>query len=257
MFDVEPKRESKAVHMGTLRRGERILFLLEQNALNARKAGRLLRGLMASYESATGDVQEIIALERFGDEITDQTAIALQKGGTSGPMEARDLAALSDALDGIVDGIGSVTVSMHTYGLGAPTVYAQTMAETIGQSAADLQRCVGLLHAKPSRHTDILALAAAVKARAAGMERANGGLLAPHFVDGQGAEVALKWRDVYADLRRALAETRVAAMVLEGALMPRRRGLLRSLPGLRPYRAQYRAEGAQRRHVGKDDHRNE
>jgi hypothetical protein len=98
------------------------------------------------------------------------------------------------------------------------------MAAAIAQSCADLQKSVTLLHVDPARYADVLSLTAAVRERAAAMERDNGGLLAPHFTDSQDAETILKWRDVYADLRRALAETRAAAIIIEGALMPRRRG---------------------------------
>lgn len=211
------------------RKGGHIFFLLEQNAQNARKAGRLLQELMERHEDVdaaetrASAVEEIAALERFGDEVAQQTALALQTA-RSAPMGRRDLAALSDALDGVVDGIGSVAASMLAYGLGAPTERARTMAGAIAQSSADLQKSVTLLHAAPPRHADVLSLTAAVRERTAAMERDNGGLLAPHFAEGQDAGTILKWRDVYADLRRALAETRTAATVIEGALMPRRRG---------------------------------
>ena len=211
------------------RKSGHIFFLLEQNAQNVRKAGRLLQDLIERHEDIEGAgarasaVEEIAALEQFGDEVSQQTALALQSARTP-PMDRRDLAALSDALDGVVDGIGSVAASMRAYELGAPSERARAMAGAIAQSCAELQKGVGLLHAAPPRYADVLSLTAAVRERAAAMERDNGGLLAPHFAEGQDAQTILKWRDVYADLRRALSETRAAATVIEGALMPRRRG---------------------------------
>lgn len=227
------------MHIRTSRKGEHIFFLLEQNAQNARKAGRLLHDLIerhedieaadapasvdagASVDGVASVAEEIATLERFGDEVAQQTAAALQ-GTKAPPMDRRDLMALSSALDGVVDGIGSVATSMHVYQLGAPSERARVMAEAIAQSCADLHKCIGLLHEGPSRHADVLLLAASARARAAAMERANGGLLAPHLAEGQDAETILKWRDVYADLSRTLGETRAAALAVEGALMPRR-----------------------------------
>ena len=209
------------------RKGEHIFFLLEQNAQNVRKAGRLLQDLMERHQdieaagARASAVEEIAALERFGDEVSLQTALALQTARTP-PMDRRDLIALSDALDGVVDGIGSAAASMSAYGLGVPSARARAMAEAIAQSSAELQKSVLLLHMGPDRYAEALSLTASVRERAAAMERDNGGLLAPHFAEGQDAQTTLKWRDVYADLRRALGETRSAATVIEGALMPRR-----------------------------------
>lgn len=205
------------------KRGEHIFFLLEQNALNAGKTGRLLQGLMEHTEGMEGQVEEIAALERFGDEVVQQTAVALQQGRT-GAMDRRDLAALTDALDGVVDGVGSVAASMLAYGLEAPPERAQAMAKAIAQSCAELQKSIELLRAGRSRQAEALSLTASVRARAAAMERENGGLLAPHFAAGQDAETVLKWRDVYGDLRRALGETRAAAVVIESAVAGRGRG---------------------------------
>ncbi len=204
------------------KKGEHIFFLLEQNALTAGKAGRLLQGLMEHTEGIEGQVEEIAALERFGDEVVQQTAVALQRAKHA-PLDRRDIASLTDALDGVVDGVGSVAASMPAYGLDAPSERARSMAEAIAQSCGELQKGVGLLKAGPERHSELLALTASVRARAAAMERADGGLLAPHFAEGQDAETILKWRDVYGDLRRALGETRSAAAALEGAVMPRGR----------------------------------
>ncbi len=218
------------------KKGEHIFFLLEQNALTAGKAGRLLQGLMEHTEGIEGQVEEIAALERFGDEVVQQTAVALQRAKHA-PLDRRDIAALTDALDGIVDGAGSVAASMLAYGLDAPSERARGMAEAIAQSCGELQKSVGLLKAGTERHSELLALTASVRARAAAMERANGGLLAEHFAAGQDAETILKWRDVYGDLRRALGETRSAAVALEGAVMGRGRGLLRRSRGLRAHGA--------------------
>ncbi len=224
------------MHILPSRKGERIFFLLEQNAQNVRKAGRLLHALMEQHEDAPASAdagtladevasaaEEIAALERFGDEVTQQTAVAAQTARTL-PMDRRDLAALTVALDGIVDGIGSVAASLHAYRLGAASERARAMAEAISQSCADLHKCAGLLREGPARRADVLALTASTRARAAAMERENGGLLAPHFAAGQDAETVLKWQDVYADLGRTLAETRAAALALESAVAARRLG---------------------------------
>ncbi|MDE2899933.1 MAG: DUF47 family protein [Chloroflexota bacterium] len=207
------------------RKGDKIFFLLEQNAQNVRKAGRLLHALIEGNEGADASAsvaEEIAALERFGDDVAEQTAVAVQTARTL-PLDRRDLVALTGALDGVVDGIGSAAASMRAYGLGAPSERARAMAEAIAQSCADLHKCVGLMREGPSRRADVLALTASTRARAAAMERENGGLLAPHFAAGQDAETILKWRDVYADLSRTLGETRAAALALESAVAARRR----------------------------------
>ena len=209
------------MRIGSSRKGEHFYFLLNQNAMNVRKAGRLLQDLMGNCEDVAGGVAEIAALERFGDEIAQQTAVALHSA-KSAPVDRRDLSALADALDGVVDGIGSAANSMLAYGIDAPTERSRALADAIAQSCAELEKSIGLLPAGHLKHADLLSLTGSVKARAAAMERSSGGELAPHFAEGQDPSTILKWRDIYGHLKHALTQTRSAADVVEWALTPRR-----------------------------------
>ncbi len=209
------------MRIGSSRKGEHFYFLLNQNAMNVRKAGRLLQDLMGSCEDVAGRVAEITDLERFGDEIVQQTAVALH-GAKLTPLDRRDLSALADALDGVVDGIGSAANAMLAYGIDASTERARVMAEAIAQGCADLEKGIGLLPAQKDKGPEILRLTASIKSATAGIERSSGGELAPLFSEGQDAATVLKWRDIYGHLKQAITQTRAAADVLELALLPRR-----------------------------------
>ncbi len=201
--------------------GSPLLFLLQQNALNVRKTGRLLQELMERCDDMESRVAEIASLERFGDEVALQSSAALQSARFP-PLELRDFAALTDALDGIVDGIGSAASAMLAYGIDASTERARVMAEAIAKGCADLEKGIGLLPEHKDRGPDILRLTAFIKAATAGIERSSGGELAPLFAEGQDAAMILKWRDIYGHLKQAITQTRAAADVLELALLPRR-----------------------------------
>ena len=202
-------------------RGSPLHFLLQQNALNVRKTGRLLQELMDRCDDMDIRVEEIASLERFGDEVSLQSSAALQSAKFS-PLERRDFAALTDALDGIVDGIGSAANAMLAYGIDASTERARVMAEAIAKGCADLEKGIGLLPEHKDRGPEILRFTASIKAATAGIERSSGGELAPHFTDGQDAATILKWRDIYGHLKQAVTQTRAAADVLELALLPKR-----------------------------------
>ena len=150
------------MRIGSSRKGEHFYFLLNQNAMNVRKAGRLLQDLIGNCEDVAGGAAEIAALERFGDEIAQQTAVALHSA-KSAPVDRRDLSALADALDGVVDGIGSAANSMLAYGIDAPTERSRALADAIAQSCADLEKSIGLLPAGHLKHDDVLSLTGSVK----------------------------------------------------------------------------------------------
>ena len=202
-------------------KGSPLHFLLQQNALNVRKTGRLLQELMERCDDMESRVEEIASLERFGDEVALQSSAALQSAKVS-PLERRDFAALTDALDGIVDGIGSAANSMLAYGIEASTERARVMAEAIAQGCAELEKSIGLLPEHKDRGPEILRLTASIKAATAGIERSSGGELAPLFSEGQDAATVLKWRDIYGHLKQAITQTRAAADVLELALLPKK-----------------------------------
>ena len=202
-------------------KGSSLHFLLQQNALNVRKTGRLLQELMERCDDMESRVAEIASLERFGDEVSLQSTAALQSARFS-PLERRDFAALTDALDGIVDGIGSAANAMLAYGIDASTERARVMAEAIAKGCAELAKGIGLLPEHKDRGPDILRLTTSIKSATAGIERSSGGELAPLFTEAQDAATVLKWRDIYGHLKQAITQTRAAADVLELALLPRR-----------------------------------
>ena len=189
--------------------------------MNVQKAGRLLLDLLERYEDMEGKVEEIAALERFGDEVADQTVKALQDSRPA-HIGRSAAAALAAALDGVVDGISSAATAMLAYRLEAATEHAHASAALIAKACADLNKAVGLLGERPSDWPGILAYTASVRAAAAQHQRQSGGALAPLFSDGQDPLTVLKWRDVYTHLDHALAEARHTAQTLEAMYHHRR-----------------------------------
>ena len=112
-----------------------LLELFDESGRNVQRASTLLRDLYADYPERPELATAVLACEHEGDRIAHEILSRLAERGAA-DLDAADVHALAGALDDIVDHAEEAADLLGLYGVEAPMVQAQQMAEVLVDTAA-------------------------------------------------------------------------------------------------------------------------
>ncbi len=193
-------------------------FLLHQSAMNIRQVARRLQDLMDNFENVPSKVEEIKALEDFGDQIIHDITRSLHRTFVT-PIDREDILAPAGSLDDVVDAIDEAAQYILEYKIEEPTEYARLLAVNIVQCADELERAVALLSTRGSKLKDILPRVVEINRLENEADRIASRARSDLFDDSFDGKQILKWRDIYDDLEQATDRAEDAADVLEGIVL--------------------------------------
>jgi predicted phosphate transport protein (TIGR00153 family) len=155
--------------------------------------------------------EEITRCEQEGDRITRRIIQGLHER-RSGSLDRRDVYALAEAIDDVVDEIEEVSEEMAVYGIEAPVEHAQQLAGVVRDSARAARRALDGLG-------DVEGLAShgqEVRVLEHEGDRNYREAIAALFEDGIDPMVILRWKDIFQGLEDAIDRTRSLMDMLAG-----------------------------------------
>lgn len=180
--------------------------------MQVERATHVLRDLLAAWPERPELAQELVALEHEGDAVTRDVIRRLSLGVEHGPVDLADGLALAKALDDIVDFVEESGDHLGLYGIEAPMVQADELAEVLVEAGQEVGRAVHCLRGgvDPSRHLE------AIHRLESDADRLSRGAVASLFVDGVDPLVVIRWKDIYELLESAVDACDAVANVLQG-----------------------------------------
>ncbi len=199
-------------------REEKFFFLLHQSAQNLQKASLKLQDLLEHYENVPAKVEEIKALEGFGDQIIHDLFHALHRTFVT-PIDREDIAALANRLDDVIDAIEEAARYLVEYKIDQPTPYAAELAGIVCRCADQLEKATARLHYRGGKLREILPFTVEINRLENEADQITSRAMGDLFTNGRDAIYILKWRDIYNDLEGATDRAEDAANVLEGIVL--------------------------------------
>lgn len=197
---------------------ERKFFdLFEEDARNAVKAAQLLEDLVTHWENVEAKVSQITDVEHQGDEITHRIMAELHSTFVT-PIDREDIAALSHAIDDIVDFIQAAADAMLVYKVAAPTLRARELAAIIVQAATELEKAVPDLR-KPGNLKEVLTHCVELNRLENAADKVYRSALGELFSDKVDVIEVIKWREIYNHMETATDRAEDVANVLEGVAL--------------------------------------
>ena len=197
---------------------ERKFFdLFEDDARNAAKAAQLLDDLVNHWENVEAKISQINDAEHQGDEITHRIMSELHSTFIT-PLDREDIAALSHAIDDIVDFIQAAADAMLVYKVKAPTQRARELAAIIVQGAAELEKAIPYLR-RPGDPKEMRDHCVELNRLENAADRVYRAALGELFSDNIDVVEVIKWREIYGHMESATDRAEDVANVLEGVAL--------------------------------------
>jgi uncharacterized protein len=192
-------------------RGSEFFELLAQAGANLQTTGELVHELLDSWPDQPTLRKGITRCEQEGDRITRQIIERLYHGRPT-PFDRRDVYALAEAIDDVVDEIEEVSEQMAVYDIDAPVERAQDLAAVVRDSGRAVRRALdGLPHA-----ADLSPEAREVRELEHEGDRIYREAIASLFDGGIDPMVILRWKDVFQGLEDAVDRSRSLMDMLAG-----------------------------------------
>ena len=201
-----------------LPREEKFFFLLHQGAMNIQKVADKLQDLMDHYEDVPAKVEEIKALEEFGDKIIHDLMQSLHRTFVT-PIDHEDIALLAERIDDMVDAIEEAARDLLEYKIETTTTYAQQMASIIVRCANAMEKAISLLHYRGARLKEVLRFTEELNELENEADQITSRAMGDLFSNGSDAMYILKWRDIYSQLEEATDRAEDAADVLQAIVL--------------------------------------
>jgi len=198
-------------------RDERFFELLERQVSVVGHAAELLEQFVADPVRNAEKAAEIQALEQEGDRITRE---ALQKINLTfvTPLDREDIHALASALDDILDAIDQAADRIRLYRISARNDNGAKLA-TILREAVDYVGAA-IRHLRNLKQRDrIRKLCVEINRKENQGDYANRAAVAALFDMVDAPLDAIKWREIYETIERALDECEDIAGVIEQVLL--------------------------------------
>jgi uncharacterized protein len=167
--------------------------------------------LMMSWPESRDLRSQITGCEQEGDRITRQIIQRLHKSRIA-PLDRRDIYALAEAVDDVVDEIEEVSEEMALYGIEAPVEQAQQLAAVVRDSARVVRPVLEQLGDLP----DLQSEAQQMRELEHEGDRIYREAIASLFDHGIDPMVILRWKDVFQGLEDATDRTRSLMDMLVG-----------------------------------------
>ncbi|HEX9055975.1 MAG TPA: DUF47 family protein [Ktedonobacterales bacterium] len=197
-------------------REDRFYVLFENAAANVRRGAEGLVEMLNEYSNVPKKAKAIKDVEHAGDEITHEIYNQLGRVFVT-PLDREDIAAISSALDDILDLVEASADDFVVYGIEAPTEPAIELARIIVQSTVEVQKAVTLLRHRKDR--------SALRERLTEINSLENEGDAVYRVAMQALfrqpdpVLMIKWKQIYDHLERAIDACEDVADVLHGVLL--------------------------------------
>lgn len=197
-----------------------LLGLFEESGRNVQRASALMRDLLADYPEQTGLAQDILDCEQEGDRIAHDILHRLaERGPRRAHMESADVHALAGALDDVVDHTEEAADQLSLYGVEAPMVQAQQLAEVLVSASDEVSASLHLLRDGERLGSHLVEIHRLENEA----DRLVRDAVASLFANGIDPMIVVRWKDIFETLERAVDACETVANVLEGIAVKRRR----------------------------------
>jgi predicted phosphate transport protein (TIGR00153 family) len=208
-----PRRRRRGVALRP--RGSEFLDLFSRAGANLQTTGELVHALLVSWPDQPSLRDEITRCEHEGDRLTRQIIERLhQKQAT--PFDGRDVYAVAEAIDDVIDEIEEVSEEMAVYDIEAPMEQAQDLAAVVRDSGRVVRRALDELPGSD----DLSDEAREVRELEHEGDRIYREAIASLFEGGIDPMVILRWKDIFQGLEDAVDRSRWLMDMLAG-LTPR------------------------------------
>lgn len=197
-------------------REDRFYRLFEDSVANVRRGAELLLAMLNEYTDVAAKAKAVKEIEHHGDEITHEIYEQLNRIFVT-PLDREDIAAISSALDDILDLVEVSADDFVIYGIDAPTPPAIELAQVIVQSCIQVQEAIGLLRHRKDRASlrDRLTEINSLENEGDTIYRT-----AMQAIFRQPDPVMMiKWKQIYDHLEQAIDSCEDVADVLHGVLL--------------------------------------
>jgi uncharacterized protein len=191
--------------------GGEFFKLFARAGTNLQTTAEYVYQLLMSWPESRALRAQITQCEQEGDRITRQIIQTLHQSRFS-PLERRDIHALAEAIDDVVDELEEVSEEMAVYGIEAPVEPAQQLASVVRDSARAVRPALERLSNLP----DLQSAARDVRELEHEGDRIYREAIASLFEDGIDPMVILRWKDVFQGLEDAIDRTRSLMDMLAG-----------------------------------------
>jgi predicted phosphate transport protein (TIGR00153 family) len=188
--------------------------LFDRAAANVAHAAELLHEMLVGFPDTGGLAEAILECEHVGDQITHDTIRRINQVFVT-PIERRDIFELSGALDDIVDDIEEVAAYLGLYRIEAPMTQAEELSEILKQATAEIVTAIALVRDFSDINPQILEVHRLENAG----DRVARQAIASLFARGVDPMVAIRWKDIFERLERAIDSAERAANVLEAIVI--------------------------------------
>lgn len=196
---------------------EKFFELFEAGSRNIVKAAHMLKEMLDKWEDVEKKVSEISELEHEGDTIIHQI-MELSHRTFVTPFDREDIALLAHSLDDVIDFIQAAAEGMLMYKISQPTEKARQLAETIVQSAEEIEKAMPKL-----RHRARLKLVLEQCVEINRLENTADDIyrsaIAELFCDSMPILEVVKWREIYEQMESATDRCEDVSDVLEGVAL--------------------------------------
>jgi predicted phosphate transport protein (TIGR00153 family) len=197
--------------LGPSSSGSEFFELLARAGANMQATAEHVFELLMSWPDSRGLRSQITECEQEGDRITRQIIQRLHQSRVA-PLERRDVHALAEAIDDVVDELEEVSEEMAVYGIEAPVEQAQQLAGVARDSSRASRRALDRLGDLP----DLQAEAREVRELEHEGDRIYREAIASLFEHGIDPMVILRWKDIFQGLEDAIDRTRSLMDMLAG-----------------------------------------
>jgi uncharacterized protein len=204
-----PRRRRTGVALRS--RGNEFFTLFARAGANLQTTGELVHELLTSWPDQPSLRDEITRCEQEGDRLTRQIIQRLHQRRAA-PFDRRDVHALAEAIDDVVDEIEEVSEEMAVYDIEAPMDQAQELAAVVRDSGRAVRRALDQL---PDAG-DLSGEAREVRDLEHEGDRIYREAIASLFDGGIDPMVILRWKDIFQGLEDAVDRSRSLMDMLAG-----------------------------------------
>jgi predicted phosphate transport protein (TIGR00153 family) len=202
--------------IGQLLRGSdrEFLDLFDRAAANAVRATGLLQEMLTGFPETALLARDILVCEQDGDWLRHELIRRINQSFVT-PIDRGDILRLSSALDDIVDFTEEVADRLSLYGVEAPMLQAQSLADVLVDATRQIELAIPLMREFKSigKHT------IEVHRLENEADRIVRGAIASLFEGGIDPMVVIRWKDLFERLEDAIDATERAAFILEGIVI--------------------------------------
>jgi len=191
--------------------------LFEQSVSNLVVASDNMVDLFDNFENQREKAGVIKKLEREGDEITHRIIEKLHRSFVT-PVDREDIALLANSMDDMLDCMEGAVKRLFIYRIEQPTPRAVEISHVIRRVALELDIIVPLLR-DHGRLKEILPHCIEIHRLENEADDLNHAAMSDLFDEEADVREMLKWRDIYAQLERAVDMGEDVANVIEGVVL--------------------------------------